>query len=144
MRTENLFARLGVPLIAATALALASCATTNKPGGTITQEVSAVETPEGAIVCETTTGTATVTAVDQATRHVTLLNAAGQKISYKVGPQAVNFPQIQVGDQVKVTLTEEVAVYLGRGAPPSAAAGTTVAIAPVVSRLSMSHPFCAC
>jgi NAD-dependent dihydropyrimidine dehydrogenase PreA subunit len=42
-----------------------------------------------------------------------------------------HFGQIQIGDQVKVTLTEEAAVFIGRGAPPSAMVGTGVALAPV-------------
>jgi hypothetical protein len=43
----------------------------------------------------------------------------------------VNFAKIQVGDTVKATVTEEVAVYIGSGAPPSAVAGSGVALAPV-------------
>jgi len=51
---------------------------------------------------------------------------------FKAGPEVVNFPQIHVGDQVKVTLTEELVVFMATDAPPQeqGAAGV-VALAPV-------------
>jgi hypothetical protein len=58
----------------------------------------------------------------------------GHKTTYKCSPDAVNFSQIEVGDQVKATVTEEVALYLGQGAPPSSMAGAGVALAPVGSK----------
>jgi hypothetical protein len=42
-----------------------------------------------------------------------------------------NFDQLAVGDKVNVTLTDAVAVYLGKDAAPSADAGGVVARAPV-------------
>ena len=62
---------------------------------------------------------------------MTLLLPDGTKEKVKVPPEAVNFDQISVGDLVKVTLTEEVVVYLdkeGVVVPDGYAAG--VAIAP--------------
>ena len=113
-------------LLLAGMFALTSCST---PGGT--EDVAAIETPDGAIIVDTVTGTATVTGIDPATRKVTLVTPGGSKTTYKAGPEVVNFNQIQVGDQVKVKVTEEAAIYIGSGAPPSAMAGAGVALAPV-------------
>ncbi|MGH8760312.1 MAG: hypothetical protein ACREVW_12480, partial [Burkholderiales bacterium] len=77
------------------------------------------------------TTTATVTGIDTAKRKVTLVSPSGSKSIYKAGPEVVNFAQIRVGDQVKATVTEEVAIFIGSGAPPSAVAGAGVALAPV-------------
>ncbi len=113
-------------LLLAGMFALTSCSTT---GGT--EDVAAIETPDGAIIVDTLTATATVTGIDPATRKVTLVTPGGSKTTYKAGPEVVNFNQIQVGDQVKVKVTEEAAIYIGSGAPPSAMVGAGVALAPV-------------
>jgi D-lyxose ketol-isomerase len=96
-----------------------------------TETVAALETPDGAIIVDTFTVTATVTGIDAAKRDVTLVTPNGHKTTYKAGPEVVNFAQIQVGDQVKATLTDEVAVYIGKGEPPSDMAAAGVALAPV-------------
>jgi hypothetical protein len=56
--------------------------------------------------------TASVAAIDAATRKVTLVDAAGIKQTVKVGPEVVNFDQIRVGDQLKIAATEELVVYV--------------------------------
>ena len=116
----------GVSLLSAAMLAFTSCSTTDG-----TEEVDAIETPDGAIVVDTFTTSATVTAIDAAKRKVTLVFPSGSKTTYKAGPEVVNFAQLQVGDQVNATVTEEVAVFIGGGDPPSAMAGAAVALAPV-------------
>ena len=113
-------------LLPATLLTLTSCSTTSG-----TDEVEAIETPDGAIIVDTFTMTATVTGIDAAKRDVTLVAPDGHKTIYKAGPEVVNFDQIHVGDQVKAKVTEEVAVFLGKGTPPSGMVGTGVALAPV-------------
>jgi hypothetical protein len=116
----------GITLCSAAMLAFTSCSTT---GGD--EQVTAVETPDGAIIVDTVTKTATVTAVDAATRKVTLVTTSGSKTTYKCGPEVVNFAQIQVGDQVKATVTEEAAIFIGGGAPPSDMAAVGVKLAPI-------------
>ena len=54
--------------------------------------------------------TATVTSIDKASRKVTLVDAAGIKTTVKAGPEIINFDQIRVGDQLKITATEELVV----------------------------------
>ena len=95
------------------------------------EEVAAIETPNGAIIVETFTTSAKVSAIDAAKRKLTLVFPDGKKTTYKCGPDVVNFPQIQVGDQVNARLTEEAAIFIGSGAPPSDIAGAGVALAPV-------------
>ena len=116
----------GAILLPAIVLAFTSCSTTEG-----TEDVAAIETPDGAIIVETFTTSAKVTEIDAAKRKLTLVFPDGKKTTYKCGPEVVNFAQIQVGDQVKAKLTEEAAIYIGTGAPPSDAVGVGVALAPV-------------
>ncbi|MCU0788215.1 MAG: hypothetical protein MUC91_08505, partial [Verrucomicrobia bacterium] len=88
-------------LIATALLGLTACSTTEG-----TEEVDAVETPDGAMIVDTFTTTATVTAINTADRKVTLKTPNGHKTTYKCGPDMVNFSQIAVGDQVKATVSE--------------------------------------
>jgi len=89
---------------------------------------------------------ATVTAIDSANRQLTLLGQEGIRQTVTVGPEVANFPQIQVGDEVKVRGTEALVVQMAdsgasagdgaaaalatapEGAKPAAAAGGTIQI----------------
>ena len=85
----------------------------------------------GAIEVGAITATSKVTAVDPAKRTVTLTNEAGETNTYKLGKKIRNFDQIKVGDEVKATLLESVAVVVRKSsAPPDASGGDLVAIAP--------------
>ena len=95
------------------------------------EETTVIETADGAIIVDTFTTTATVTGIDAAKRKVTMVTPGGSMSTYKAGPEVVNFAQIQIGDQVKAIVTEEVAIYIGSGAPPSATGGVAVAFAPL-------------
>ncbi len=123
---NNVIIKFVTPVLLLLAMLLfTSCAT---PKGTT--EITAIETPEGAIIVETTTMTATVAAINPAKRKLTLVSSNGSKSTYKAGPEVVNFDQIQVGDQIKAVVTEEVAIFIGSGAPPSSMTETTVVIVP--------------
>ena len=75
--------------------------------------------------------TATVAALDKAKRKVTLVDAAGIKKTVKAGPEVINFDQIRVGDQLKITATEELVVYVaGAGETPGDGEAQLVALAP--------------
>jgi hypothetical protein len=56
--------------------------------------------------------TATVTAVDQATRMLTLKTANGKELTTQVPPEAKNLKQVKVGDVVTVTYTQAYAFRL--------------------------------
>jgi ribosomal 50S subunit-recycling heat shock protein len=63
-----------------------------------------------------TTLSATVAAVNQETREVTLKDAEGNEVSITVGEEVKNLPQVEVGDQVEIAYYESVNIeVLGPG-----------------------------
>jgi hypothetical protein len=120
-----------IAALSAAPLAFQACSSDGDEGE---EEVVEVVTTDGAAIVDTYKTSATVTAIDPATRKVSLVMQGGRKTSYKCGPQVVNFAQIKVGDKVYIQVTEELAVYLGKGAPPSAAGASEVALAPIGSK----------
>ena len=64
--------------------------------------------------------TATVTAIDLKNRIVTLDDGAGNLRDFKVGKEAVNLPQVKVGDIVTIKFLESIAVEVIK---PGTAAG---------------------
>jgi ribosomal 50S subunit-recycling heat shock protein len=63
-----------------------------------------------------TTLSATVTAVNQATREVTLKDAEGNEVAITVGEEVKNLPQVEVGDQVEIAYYESINIeVLGPG-----------------------------
>src|SRR5215475_8512366 len=86
---------------------------------------------EGAIDVGAITATSKVTKTDPSKRTVTLTNEAGETNTYKLGKKVRNFDQIKVGDTVKATLLESVAVVVRKSsAPPDASERGVVAVAP--------------
>ena len=122
----NLLKLATLALVPAAMFTFTSCSTT---GGDET--VAALETADGAAIVDTIKTSATVTGIDATTRKVTLNLADGKRTTVKCGPAVVNFNQIQINDRLNVVITEELAVFLGAGAPPSAAGAVGVALAPV-------------
>lgn len=101
------------------------------PPGKASTATATQEGVPGGVIVNTMEVTAKVTAIDTANRKVTLLGPDGDTETVKVGPEAVNFDQIKVGDLVNVTLTEEVVVYLdAAGATGPDGAAAMVALAP--------------
>lgn len=94
-----------VPRVLVLSLALA-CATTKLPKHQETR---------------TETATAIVQAVDLRTRKVTLIGEDGRPFSFVASEEVRNLPQVQVGDTVKVTYTESLAIEVKRadGSMPS-------------------------
>lgn len=131
---KNALSLAVLALLGAATVALTSCSSTKDSAGGATGAtmVAAEKGVPGGVMVETYQATATVTAIDAATRRVTLVSPDGKKTIFKAGPDVVNFDQIRVGDQVKATVTEELAVFMAMDAPPQAqGAATTVALAPV-------------
>jgi ribosomal 50S subunit-recycling heat shock protein len=54
--------------------------------------------------------TATVEAIDQSTRMVTLKGPKGNSVTFKAGEQVRNLAQVKVGDEVKFAYYESIAV----------------------------------
>jgi Cu/Ag efflux protein CusF len=82
----------------------------------------------GGVFVQTVQITAKVAAIDAATRKVTLVSADGIKKTVKAGPEVVNFDQIHVGDQIKITAAEELIVEMAQPGT-SAATGNNVVVA---------------
>jgi Cu/Ag efflux protein CusF len=77
----------------------------------------------------TVTAMAVVQAIDPQTRKVTLKGEDGKPFSFTASKEVRNLPQVQVGDTVKVTYTESLAIEVKReegGTPTvSESAGVT-------------------
>jgi acyl transferase domain-containing protein len=74
---------------------------------------------------QTITGTATVQAVDQATRVVTLKGSKGEVFDLKAGEEVRNLAQLKAGDQVTVKYYQSLAVEVM--APGKGPGGTQAA-----------------
>jgi len=58
---------------------------------------------------------ATITAIDTATRKVTLKTKAGKVVDMNIGDEARNFDQLRVGDTVTVEYNEALSLSLKKG-----------------------------
>ena len=67
------------------------------------------------MVADMVTVTAKVEAVDQAKRTISLKGPLGRTLTLKVGSQAINFPQVKVGDELVVKYVEAVSIKLEKG-----------------------------
>ena len=118
-------------LAASTATLLMTAACSSLPKGETTKHVITKEGVPGVYSVETFKTTATVTAIDAATRKVTIVSKEGKKQVLKAGPEVVNFDQIRIGDQVVVTAVEELLVYMAKdGLPTPDGTSAVVALAP--------------
>ena len=86
----------------------------------------------GGVIVQTHKQAAKVTGIHRATRKVTLLAKDGTSTTVKAGPEVANFAQLEVGDLVKATVTEQLVVFVRRpGEPPSDGAAAAVVLAPL-------------
>lgn len=69
--------------------------------------------PVGVEVSDAVVVIADVMAIDKVGRIVTLIGPEGNKVDIEAGDEVRNFDQIKLGDKVKVTYYESVALYLG-------------------------------
>jgi hypothetical protein len=76
---------------------------------------------------QTKTLTATVTAVDQENRTVTLTGADGEARTFVVGKDVRNLPQVKVGDEVTAQYKESLAVYVKKTEPGTVLADPAMA-----------------
>jgi hypothetical protein len=100
-------------LLPAAVFTLTSCSSTPPPE-VETSRITYTKGVPGGMIVQTVKMTATVAAIDQAKRTATLLGSDGKKYVLKVGPQAVNFHQVRVGDLVNATVTQKIAAHLDK------------------------------
>jgi hypothetical protein len=117
-------------LLPAALLAFSSCSTEPKHQGVGYEVIQPGQA--GGVRVKTYQETATVTGIDKATRKVTLVTQDGTKSTVKCGPDVANFAQIEVGDQVKAAVTEQLVVFVRKpGEPSGDGAAGVVALAPI-------------
>ncbi len=86
------------------------------------QTTGVISAPGMAAAARVETASATVTAIDLATREVTLRRANGTTFTVVAGPDARNLPQLRVGDTVTIDFYDALTLELkkgGTGAPAS-------------------------
>ncbi len=71
--------------------------------------------PGQAAIAKTVKITATITAIDKATRDITLKGPHGNEVTITAGPQVKNFDQLKVGDQVEMQYVEALTLELKKG-----------------------------
>jgi hypothetical protein len=123
-------------LTSAAILSLASCTSEKKPesstsSGKGTSTVTMQPGEAGGVVEDTFTASAKVSAIDPASRQITLAGEDGSKATFKAGPEIRNFDQIKVGDSVIATITERLVVFVrSDGASPSVTHAAELAASP--------------
>ena len=111
--------------------ALSSQYDSNPPPGEASSAVAYKAGVPGGVVVNTLDLTARVEVIDKVNRTATLLREDGSRFTVKVGPEAINFDQVKVGDWVNLTVTEELVVYLNAaGAPQNDKLAALVALSP--------------
>jgi hypothetical protein len=98
---------LMVAIISTFALAPTTFAQTS--GATVTSSPGKVE------MAQAMEGSAVITAIDKATRAITLKRAKGDEVRIVAGSEVKNFDQLKVGDTVNVTYVESLALELKKG-----------------------------
>jgi hypothetical protein len=71
--------------------------------------------PGVAAMAQTMKITATITAIDKATRDVTLKGPQGNEVTVTAGPDVKNFDMLKVGDQVDLQYVEALTLELKKG-----------------------------
>jgi Cu/Ag efflux protein CusF len=85
------------------------------PVSSQTGQVIGGTAPGSAMVGQTVDVTATITAIDPATRAVTLKGPQGNDVVITAGPDVSNFDQMKVGDNVDVQYVEALTLELKKG-----------------------------
>ncbi len=117
-------------LLPAAWLSMTGCSSTNKVDKTTTTTFK--EGVPGGTLSQTYQTTATVTAINPATRQVTLTAPDASQNTFMAGPK-VDLEQIKTGDEVKVTVARELSVYLNpHDVPAASSPAATVRATPGV------------
>jgi translation elongation factor P/translation initiation factor 5A len=87
-------------------------------------------TAQGIDTVEVVKVTATVEKIDLEKRKVSLLLDDGKKKTFKVDKSVQNLDQVKVGDHLKIAITEEILIVVGKSnETPGAASAGEVAVA---------------
>ena len=118
-------------LLPAAWLILTSCSSTPPPPPVVgSSRIDYIKGVPGGVIVQTFKTTATVTAMDPAKRTAMLQGADGKKFTVTVGPEAINFDQVRVGDRVTATVVQKVVAAVDKATATTgdgAAAGAALA-----------------
>ena len=127
MKTRIL-SRAAIALLAVILLGLNSCSSTPKPSQSNPPTNPAALADQGnfagQVVVNSVTLTNMVVAVDAARRTIEFKREDGRITSFKCGPEVRNFDQIKVGDPVKATVVDEMALFLKPASPTQSITAT--------------------
>jgi Cu/Ag efflux protein CusF len=112
----NLIKLSKLALLPAAWLTLTGCSSTTQVDKITT--TSFKEGVPGGVLKQTYQTTTTVKAIDPDSRQVTLVAPDGSQNTFKAGPKVV-LDQIKAGDEVKVTVARELAMYLNPNDVPA-------------------------
>ncbi len=90
-------------------------ATAGFPAAAQTGNVIAAKGPGAVGVAQTVDVTATITAIDAASRAITVKGPQGKEVTVTAGPEVKNFAQLKVGDKVDLTYAEALTLELKKG-----------------------------
>jgi hypothetical protein len=96
-------------------IGFAVLATLTVPAAAQTGTAVVAKGPGVAGVAQTVKLTATITAIDAATRALTLKGPEGKEITLTAGQEVKNFAQMKVGDQVNIEYVEALTLELKKG-----------------------------
>ena len=96
-------------------LGIAIATTIAWPAAAQTGAVVAGSAPGKVGVAKTVKVTATITAIDKATRDVTLKGPKGNEVTLTAGPAVKNFDKMKVGDRVNAEYVEALTLQLVKG-----------------------------
>ena len=95
--------------------AVASTLVLIQPAFSQTGNAAMTSSPGKVGVGQTVEVDATITAIDKATRGITLKGPQGDEVSITAGPDVRNFDQLKVGDTVKIKYLETLVLELQKG-----------------------------
>lgn len=113
-------------LLTAALLAFTSCSSPTPPPPEGSARIAYTKGVPGGVIVQTLRTTATVMAIDRSARAATLRAADGRTFTVQVGPEAVNFDEVRVGDRVSAAVTQKVVAYLERQDRPAVDATAVV------------------
>ncbi len=96
-------------------VAVASALALTQPALAQTQDVVAASAPGKAGMAQTLEFSAGITAIDKASRTLTLKGPKGDEVKVVAGPEVKNFDQLNVGDTVQVKYLESLVLELKKG-----------------------------
>jgi hypothetical protein len=124
-------------LITFAALVLAGCWT---PPSANVQPAGKPGLIQDGIAVQSVKNPATVQAIDVGARTITLKLSDNTTPTYQVGAQVKNFDRVQVGNQVRATVTDVLAVYrLENGRLPDGATAETLGVNARVLKVDPSY-----